>query len=112
VLITTSEEVGKRTIELCAELLEGLVTAPVASVSWRDFGEVVLAKDLDEAYTIADEYAYEHVQILTAQPREALEKMQNYGALFLGPMTCVSYGDKVSSSLEIPLKGALPRTRA
>ncbi len=97
VLITTSEEVGKRTIELCAELLEGLVTAPIASVSWRDFGEVVLAGDLDEAYTIADKYAYEHVQILTAQPREALEKMQNYGALFLGPMTCVSYGDKVST---------------
>ncbi len=96
VLITTSAEVGRRTMELCIELLDGLVTAPIASVSWRDFGEVVLTKSLDEAYMIADEYAYEHVQIFTENPREALEKMQNYGALFLGPMTCVSYGDKVS----------------
>jgi histidinol dehydrogenase len=109
VLVTTSEEVGKRTIELCAELLEGLVTAPIASVSWRDFGEVVLAGDMEEAYEIADEYAYEHVQILTAEPREALEKMQNYGALFLGPMTCVSYGDKVScgSWISLPLSVGL-----
>ncbi|KAK3901574.1 histidinol dehydrogenase [Staphylotrichum tortipilum] len=107
VLITTSEEIGKRTIELCAELLEGLVTAPVASVSWRDFGEVVLAGGLDEAYAIADEYAYEHVQVLTAQPREALEKMQNFGALFLGPMTCVSYGDKcIGTNHVLPTLGA------
>jgi histidinol dehydrogenase len=103
VLITTSAEVGRRTMELCVQLLDGLVTAPTASVSWRDFGEVVLAESLDEAYRIADEYAYEHVQILTANPREALEKMQNYGALFLGPMTCVSYGDKVSSKPRLAL---------
>lgn len=95
VLITTSAEVGRKTIELCTELLESLKTAPVASVSWRDFGEVVLVDDIDEAYRVADEYAYEHVQIFTATPRDALEKMQNYGALFLGEMTCVSYGDKV-----------------
>lgn len=95
VLITTSAEVGRRTIELCAELLGSLKTAPVASVSWRDFGEVVLVDDVDEAYRVADEYAYEHVQIFTARPRDALEKMHNYGALFLGEKTCVSYGDKV-----------------
>lgn len=99
VLITTSSEVGTRTIGFCNQLLEGLVTAPVASVSWRDFGEVILTESLDEAYKIADKYAYEHVQILTEKPREALDKMNNYGALFLGPMTCVSYGDKVSVEL-------------
>ncbi|KAK1767554.1 putative histidinol dehydrogenase protein [Phialemonium atrogriseum] len=107
VLITTSVEVGKRTIDLCDQLLEGLVTAPIASVSWRDFGEVVLAESLDEAYEIADEYAYEHVQVLTEKPREALDKMQNYGALFLGPMTCVSYGDKcIGTNHVLPTRGA------
>lgn len=95
VLITTSEDVAKKSIEYCDELLKGLKTAAVASVSWRDFGEVVLAESIDEAYQIADEYASEHVQILTASPRDALEKMHHYGALFLGPMTCVSFGDKV-----------------
>ncbi|RYP29688.1 hypothetical protein DL767_006640 [Monosporascus sp. MG133] len=107
VLITTSEEVGRKTIDYCGKLLEGLVTAPIASVSWGNLGEVVLVDSLDESYQVADEYASEHVQILTAQPREALEKMNNYGALFLGPMTCVSYGDKcIGTNHVLPTRGA------
>ncbi|KAJ9130224.1 Histidinol dehydrogenase [Pleurostoma richardsiae] len=107
VLITTSAEVGKTTVEYCGTLLEGLVTAPIASVSWGNLGEVVLVDSLDEAYQVADEYASEHVQILAANPREALEKMNNYGALFLGPMTCVSYGDKcIGTNHVLPTKGA------
>lgn len=104
VLITTSTEVGEKTIRHCDELLNGLVTAPIASVSWRNHGEVILAGSIDEAYQIADEYAFEHVQILTSRPREALEKMQHYGALFLGPMTCVSYGDKVGRPFPVDAK--------
>ncbi|KAF3352601.1 Putative peroxisomal-coenzyme A synthetase [Verticillium dahliae VDG1] len=94
VLITTSEAVATRTISWVEELLKILPTAPIASVSWKDFGEVAVTETLDEAFALADEYASEHVQILTERPREALEKMTNYGALFLGENTCVSYGDK------------------
>jgi histidinol dehydrogenase len=94
VLVTTSEEVGRKSIELCNEVLKTLSTAAVAGVAWKDFGEVVLVDDIDEAYAVADELAFEHVQIFTKTPRDALEKMQNYGALFLGEKTCVSYGDK------------------
>ena len=62
---------------------------------------------LDEAYALADEYAYEHVQILTENPREALDKMHDYGALFLGEGTCVSYGDKVIGTNHVlPTRGA------
>lgn len=99
VLITTSEEVAKRAMGLVDEQLKSLCTAELAGTSWRDYGEVVIVDDLDEAYQLADEYASEHVQILTRNPREALEKMRNYGALFLGEKTCVSYGDKVSARL-------------
>jgi histidinol dehydrogenase len=77
------------------EQLKSLVTAPVAGMAWRDFGEVVVVDDMDEAFRLADVYASEHVQIFTNQPREALENMTNYDALFLGERTCVSYGDKV-----------------
>ncbi|EEY20165.1 histidinol dehydrogenase [Verticillium alfalfae VaMs.102] len=94
VLITTSETVATSTISWVEELLKILPTAPIASVSWKDFGEVAVTETLDEAFALADEYASEHVQILTERPREALEKMTNYGALFLGENTCVSYGDK------------------
>jgi histidinol dehydrogenase len=95
ILITTSEKVGRETISVIDDLLKGLQTADIASVSWRDHGVVVVVDDLDEAYALADEYASEHVQILTKEPREALTKMSQYGALFLGERTCVSYGDKV-----------------
>ena len=95
ILITTSRESGEKVIRYIDRILEKLSTAPVAGVSWRAFGEVVVVDSLDEAYSLADEYASEHVQILTEQPREALTKMRNYGALFLGEKTCVSYGDKV-----------------
>lgn len=107
VLITTSEEVGRKTIELCNSLLTSLSTADIARVSWGQLGEVVLAKNIDEAYAIADEYAFEHVQIFTKTPRDALDKMTNYGALFLGPMTCVSYGDKcIGTNHVLPTRGA------
>ncbi|KAL1893014.1 hypothetical protein Sste5346_006695 [Sporothrix stenoceras] len=107
VLITTSEGVGRKTIELCDSLLTTLSTADIARVSWGQLGEVVLAKDVDEAYAIADEYAFEHVQIFTKTPRDALTKMKNYGALFLGPMTCVSYGDKcIGTNHVLPTRGA------
>ncbi|PMD13811.1 histidinol dehydrogenase [Hyaloscypha hepaticicola] len=97
VLITTSESVGKKSIDFVNHLLEksNLSTAELAKTSWDAFGEVVVVDTLDEAWKLADEYASEHVQILTKEPREALSKMKNYGALFLGERTCVSYGDKV-----------------
>jgi len=63
--------------------------------------------DLAEAYSVADRYASEHVQILTENPREALSVMRNYGALFLGEGTCVSYGDKViGTNHTLPTRGA------
>lgn len=95
ILITNSRDVAEETIQIVDKLLVNLPTAPLAGVSWRDYGEVVVVDDLDEAYALADEYAAEHVQILTRRPREALEKMNHFGAIFLGEGTCVSYGDKV-----------------
>jgi sulfopropanediol 3-dehydrogenase len=95
VLITTSESVARRAIELVEELLVDMPTADFAGPAWRDHGEVVVVDDLEEAFAVADSYASEHVQVLTVEPREALKKMSNFGALFLGEGTCVSYGDKV-----------------
>ncbi|KAI8287189.1 Histidinol dehydrogenase 1 [Colletotrichum sp. SAR 10_98] len=94
VLITSSQEVAEKTIRYVDACLEHLSTKGIAAVSWKDHGEVIVVDDLDEAYKVADTFASEHVQILTREPREALQKMKQYGALFLGEKTCVSYGDK------------------
>ncbi|TWF96079.1 histidinol dehydrogenase [Saccharopolyspora dendranthemae] len=107
VLITTSEELGRKAIEHIDALLPEMPTRDNAEPAWRDHGEVHVVDDLDEAYRLADTYASEHVQILTERPREALEKMRNYGALFLGEGTCVSYGDKVIGTNHVlPTRGA------
>ncbi|CAL5873979.1 uncharacterized protein PFLUO_LOCUS8264 [Penicillium psychrofluorescens] len=107
VLITNSRKVAEKTITEVNRLLKVLPTAGLASVSWDRFGEVHVVENLAEAYQMADTYASEHVQILTANPREALEKMSNYGALFLGEKTCVSYGDKcIGTNHVLPTKGA------
>jgi histidinol dehydrogenase len=95
ILVTTSAALGAEVIVQVAEQLEILPTRDVAGVAWRDHGQVIVVDSLDEAYRVGDEIASEHVQILTREPREALERMTNYGALFLGENTCVSFGDKV-----------------
>jgi sulfopropanediol 3-dehydrogenase len=107
VLITTSEELGRRVMEHIEAILPDMPTRDYAGAAWRDWGAVHVVDNLDDAYALADEYAYEHVQILTENPREALEKMHDYGALFLGEGTCVSYGDKVIGTNHVlPTRGA------
>jgi sulfopropanediol 3-dehydrogenase len=107
VLITTSESLAKRSMELIDEILVDMPTADFALPAWRDHGEVAVVGDLDAAFALADRYASEHVQVLTRDPRQALEKMRNYGALFLGEGTCVSYGDKViGTNHTLPTRGS------
>ncbi|WP_134733839.1 MULTISPECIES: histidinol dehydrogenase [Amycolatopsis] len=107
VLITTSEDVAREVLEHVEALLPGMPTHDFAAPAWRDHGEIHVVDDLDEAFALADSYAFEHVQVLTEQPRQALTKMRDYGALFLGPGTCVSYGDKVIGTNHVlPTRGA------
>lgn len=107
VLITTSTALGERVMEIVEQLLPGMSTRDYAEPAWRDWGQVVVVDDLDEAYALADSFAFEHVQIFTKEPRAALEKMHDYGALFLGENTCVSYGDKVIGTNHVlPTLGA------
>jgi len=106
-LITTSETLARAVPLEIERLLAILPTADVARVAWRDHGQIILVEDLDEAVLEADRLAYEHVEILTREPRVFLERMRNYGSLFLGPETNVAYGDKVIGTNHI-----LPTKRA
>ena len=107
VLITPSEDVARAALAHLERLLPDMPTVDMAGPAWRDHGEVHVVPDLDAAYALADTFASEHVQILTAEPRRALEQMRHYGALFLGEGTCVSYGDKVIGTNHVlPTRGA------
>ena len=106
VLVTTSRALGERVLAHVAAILPGMPTADLAGPAWRDHGQVLVVDDLDEAYAVADSFASEHVEILTRDPRQALERMHHYGALFLGEGTCVSYGDKVIGTNHVlPTRG-------
>jgi sulfopropanediol 3-dehydrogenase len=107
VLVTTSQQLAEEVIDWIDRILPGMPTRDYAGPAWRDWGQVIVADDLDEAYRIADDFAFEHVQIFTENPREALTRMHDYGALFLGENTCVSYGDKVIGTNHVlPTLGA------
>jgi sulfopropanediol 3-dehydrogenase len=94
-LITTSHKLAEALPGEIERQLSILPTADVARGSWRDYGQIILVDDLFEAVQEADRLAFEHVEILTREPRYFLNNMRNYGALFLGPETNVAYGDKV-----------------
>jgi sulfopropanediol 3-dehydrogenase len=107
VLITTSEKLGRKVIDHINLILVEMPTRDFAEPAWVDWGAIHVVRSITDAYALADEYAYEHVQIFTANPREALDLMKNYGALFLGEGTCVSYGDKVIGTNHVlPTRGA------
>jgi sulfopropanediol 3-dehydrogenase len=107
VLITTSEQVAREAMAHIDRLLPEMPTNDMAGPAWRDHGQVHVVEDMGEAYRLADTFASEHVQILTEEPRRALEEMHNYGALFLGEGTCVSYGDKcIGTNHVLPTRGA------
>jgi sulfopropanediol 3-dehydrogenase len=107
VLVTTSERVARLAMDHIDEILVDMPTRDFAEPAWRNHGEVVVVDSLDEAFAVADGYAFEHVQVLTANPRQALDKMHDFGALFLGEGTCVSYGDKVIGTNHVlPTRGS------
>ncbi|WP_019954202.1 histidinol dehydrogenase [Yoonia vestfoldensis] len=94
-LITTSRKLAEWTLIEIDRLLNILPTRDTAAVSWRDYGEVILCDTHDEMLAVANDMAYEHVQVMTDRDDWYLEKMHSYGALFLGPRTNVANGDKV-----------------
>jgi sulfopropanediol 3-dehydrogenase len=107
VLLTTSEKLARETMKEIDRLLQILPTADYARKAWETYGEVIVAQDEAEMVRIADEIASEHVQVMTADPDYFLKNMTNYGALFLGPRTNVSFGDKViGTNHTLPTKKA------
>lgn len=93
-LITTSEALGQAVLGHVERQLENLATRDMAAPAWRDHGEIVLVDSHDEAIEVSDEYAPEHLEVQTACDDYYLERLQNYGSLFLGEESTVAYGDK------------------
>jgi sulfopropanediol 3-dehydrogenase len=107
ILLTTSQRIADGIEAEIQRQLSVLPTAEIAGAAWRDFGQVILCDTDKELVSEADRIASEHVQVMTRDPRWFLDRMTNYGALFLGKETNVAYGDKV-----IGTNHTLPTKRA
>ncbi|MCA3087411.1 MAG: histidinol dehydrogenase, partial [Rhodocyclaceae bacterium] len=107
VCITTSNKIASELPAQIESVLKRLATRDVASVAWRDYGQIILCETDQEMLEEAERICSEHVQVMTKNPDWFLERMSNYGALFLGHRTNVSYGDKV-----IGTNHTLPTNRA
>ena len=106
-LITNSRKLAEETLAEIDRLLAILPTTETASISWRDYGDVVLCDSYAEMLQVANDMAYEHVQVMTDRDDWFLEHMHSYGALFLGARTNVANGDKViGTNHTLPTKGA------
>lgn len=93
-LITTSERVGDLVIREVQQQLSTLPTAALAGAAWKNNGEVIVVEDDDEAIAVSDEYAPEHLELMTERNDYYLERLTNYGSLFIGEESTVAYGDK------------------
>jgi sulfopropanediol 3-dehydrogenase len=107
ILLTNSEKIANDTIKEIERQLTILPTAEVAGAAWRDHGEVIVCDTYEEMIEVANELAFEHVQIMTKNVSYFKENMRNFGALFLGPETNVSYGDKcIGTNHTLPTRKA------
>jgi sulfopropanediol 3-dehydrogenase len=95
ILLTTSRVLAEDTMKEIERQLGVLSTGEVAGQAWRDYGQVIVCKDNAEMVKVADRIASEHVQVMTRDDDYFLNRMTNFGAMFVGPETNVSYGDKV-----------------
>lgn len=111
VLITNSLRLAKDTQKWVESLVAKMPTGETAAKAWQDYGAIILCADYEEMLLEADKVASEHVQLMTADDDYFLDRLMNYGALFVGPRTNVAYGDKVSGTNHIlPTRGGAKYT--
>jgi sulfopropanediol 3-dehydrogenase len=106
-LITTDEDLARRTAEVILRFLDHLPTAQVAAPAWRAFGQIALCAGEDAMIAYSDYIAAEHLQVHTRDPHATARKLRNYGSLFIGTNSSVVYSDKCSGTNHtLPTMGA------
>jgi sulfopropanediol 3-dehydrogenase len=107
VLLTNSERLAADTAREIERLLAILPTVEIARKAWEDYGEIIVCDTDEEMLAEGNRIASEHVQVMTANPELYMQRLHNFGSLFVGPRTTVAYGDKViGTNHTLPTQGA------
>lgn len=107
ILITTSEDLGRKTLDEVEKQLLNLSTKDIATESWNNNGEIIVVETIDEACNLSNHYAPEHLELMVEKPEEIIGKLNNYGSLFIGELSAEVFGDYISGT-----NHALPTSRA
>ena len=108
-LTTNSEALAQEVLKEIETQLKVLTTEEVARASWEVKGELALCDTMDECILYANDYAPEHLEVHTKNPRDVMAKLTNYGSLFLGELTAEVYADKISGTNHILPTGRCAR---
>jgi histidinol dehydrogenase len=98
ILITTSARLADDVARAVEAQLATLPRGKIARASWNDFGAIIMVRDLDQAATLANAIAAEHLEIMTEDAEALAAKVRNAGAIFLGAHTPEAIGDYVGGS--------------
>lgn len=109
VLITTSQEVAEQTIRELERQLPALSTEARAKESLRRYGLFAVVKSLDEAISFTNDYAPEHLEIMTKNPNAVAEKITNAGSVFLGNWTSKATGDYATGANHVLPTGGMAK---
>ena len=112
-LVTDSSELAIAVLEAVPALIAELPgqNGENAAAAWRDFGEIIVCSNREEMAQVSDDYAPEHLTVQAKDLSWWLERLTNYGSLFLGEETTVTYGDKASGPNHVlPTNGAAKYT--
>ena len=96
ILITPDAGLARAVEAAVMRLLPTLPRAAIAGASWRDYGTVIITRDLDEAAALSDRIAPEHLELCVDDPEALAQKTRHAGAIFLGGWTPEAVGDYVS----------------
>ncbi len=95
ILVTPDEALGRAVVQAVEARLETLERRAIAGASWRDYGAVIVTRDLEEAAALSDRVAPEHLELCVADPEALAARIRHAGAIFLGAWTPEAIGDYV-----------------
>ncbi len=106
ILITDNEELAVKVESSIRKFLNKLPRSKIASLSWNDFGAIILVEDMNDAIKLVNFIAPEHLQLIFKNAKKFVNRVKNAGAIFIGPFTPEAVGDYIAGPNHIlPTRG-------